>query len=218
MSLLHDCLPCVCVLWRLHVRCFHVCLSSAFYMSMSLCSEDVGVSDHYALLWAVSVLWFLRRPDLCSWRLCFNSSTLGTLHIAFDVLRGWIECCCVFSSVMRIACRCVCVVRANCNEFPSKICLYVSLCCGGCVSRCRDKLCWLWLTGPLMCCVVGLNDVVCFSTVVRIAFGCVCVVRASCKEVYSMVFFCASLCCGGCMSIVCLYTNYSGVWRLWLIG
>ena len=79
------------------------------------------------------------------------------------------------------------------------------------MSRCRDKLCWLWLTGPLMCCVVGLNDVVCFSTVVRIAFGCVCVVRASCKEVYSMVFFCVSLCCGGCMSIVCLYTNYSGV-------
>ena len=64
MSLLHDCLPCVCVLWRLHVRCFHVCLSSAFYMSMSLVSEDVGVSDHYALLSAVSVLCFLRRNDL----------------------------------------------------------------------------------------------------------------------------------------------------------
>ena len=40
-------------------------LSSAFYMSMSLVSEDVAVSDHhYALLSAVSVLCFLRRDDL----------------------------------------------------------------------------------------------------------------------------------------------------------
>ena len=61
-----------------------------------------------------------------------------------------------------------------------------------------------------MCCVVGLNDVVCFSTLVRIAFRCVCVVRASCKEVDSMLFFCASVCCGstlvriafGCVCVV----------------
>ena len=158
MTLLHDCSPCVCVLWRLHVRCFHVCLSSAFYMSMSLCSEDVGVSDHYALLWAVSVLWFLRRPDLCSWRLCFNSSTLGTVHIAFDVLRGWIECCCVFSSVMRIACRCVCVVRASCNEFPSKICLYVVVgaACRGVAISCvgygwQGPWCVAWLDWMMSC-------------------------------------------------------------------
>ena len=94
----------------------------------------------------------------------------------------------------------LCVVAGTC---PLLACVSVE-CCG---SRCRDVLCWLWLTGSLICCVVGLNDILCFSTVVRIAFGCVCVVRANGMEVYSMVFFCASLCCGGCMSIVCFYTN-----------
>ena len=149
---------------------------------------------------SVAFMCVCRVLSICQWVCVLKMLVYRIIMHCFEL------CLCCGFYVVLICVRDDCALKVR-RDFSSMICLYVSLCCGGCVSRCRDKLCWLWLTGPLMCCVVGLNDVVCFSTVVRIAFGCVCVVRASCKEYFSMMFFCVSLRCGGCMSIVCLYTN-----------